>query len=118
MSEDRGILWPDTDERRRATRFGKEPDSDSAVVWQEPGAELLVTVHDESLGGICLVLRDIGPFAVGKTATIVYHTEVMEAIVRNIRPHVEDTFLVGFECHHCQDQTLAGQANCALAADR
>lgn len=93
------LLYGSLEERRQATRFPKEPDVDSAVVWQESGDELLVTVHDESLGGICLVMHDVENFAIGAAAIIVYHSEIMEATVRNSRRQPDNTFLVGFECH-------------------
>lgn len=86
------------DELRQSTRFRKEPGADSAVVWQVRGQEQLVDVYDESLGGICLVLRKVGTFAVGTTATIVYHSDVMEGTVRHIDPQADGTFLIGFEC--------------------
>lgn len=87
------------DDERRGTRFHKEPQTDTAVVWQRPGEELLVSVHDESLGGICIVAPADRTFAIGATATIVYHSDVMEAIVRHVDLQADNTSLVGFECH-------------------
>jgi len=91
---------PDLDpaELRQSTRFRKEPGTDSAIVWQHSGQEQLVDVYDESLGGMCLVLPNAIGFAVGSTATIVYHTDVLEGTVRNVRPQADGTFLVGFQC--------------------
>jgi hypothetical protein len=89
---------PGSDELRAGTRFLKEPDTDSAVVWQQPGGEQLVTVHDESLHGICLVMRDIATFKVGVTATIVYHADVLDGTVRRIEQLPDGMFLVAFAC--------------------
>jgi hypothetical protein len=91
------------DEGRHATRFLKEPGVDSAVVWQRPGEELLVAVHDESLGGICLVIPDGYGYRTGSVATIVYHCDVLEATVRHVDPQGDRTSLVGFECHTLVD---------------
>jgi hypothetical protein len=86
------------EERRQSTRFPKERGADSAVIWQHPGREKLVDVYDESLHGICLVLADLETLKIGSKATIVYHSNVLDAIVRRITPQPDGTFLVGFEC--------------------
>ncbi|MBI3462805.1 MAG: hypothetical protein HY000_07060 [Planctomycetes bacterium] len=86
------------DERRQETRFPKELGSDSAVVWERSGHEMLVCVHDESLHGICLVMSDVAAFKLGTMATIVYHSEVLYGAVRRITPQPDGTYLVGFEC--------------------
>ena len=92
-------IWNTTvDERRRSARFPKEPDTDLAVVWQQPGREMLVYVHDESLHGICLVMTEISTLMVGATAVIVYHSDVLDGTVRRIASQSDGSFLVGFEC--------------------
>lgn len=85
-------------EARAETRFLKEPDTDSAVVWQQIGHEHLVSVHDESLHGICLVMQSVEEFEIGVTATIVYHAEVLDGIVRRVERLSDGMFLVAFEC--------------------
>ena len=92
------LLDVDLKELRQSTRFRKEPGADSAVIWQQPGQERFVDVYDESLGGLCLVMPDVAGFEIGKTATIVYHADVLEGEVRNIHPQADGTFLVGFQC--------------------
>lgn len=87
------------DDLRQGTRFLKDPEVDTAVVWQTPGEALLVGVHDESLSGLCLVMPCDRAFAVGSKATIVYNHEVLEATVRHVTPQAESAALVGFECH-------------------
>ena len=91
-------LTTDFEELRQSTRFPKEPGTDAAVVWQEPGQEHVFEVYDESLGGLCLVMPGIAGFDIGSTATIVYHSDVLEGEVRNIHPQANGTYLVGFRC--------------------
>jgi hypothetical protein len=92
-------IWNTTvDERRQSARFPKEPGADSAVVWQQPGREMLVYVHDESLHSICVVITEVSTLKVGATATIVYHSDVLDGTVRRIASQPDGSFLVGFEC--------------------
>ena len=91
-------LDADCEELRQSTRFRKEPGTDSAIVWQQPGQEHLFDVHDESLGGLCLVMPDVTGFEIGSKATIVYHSDVLEGEVRNIHAQANGTYLVGFRC--------------------
>jgi PilZ domain-containing protein len=92
------LLDTGLDELRQSTRFRKEPGTDSAVIWLKSGQEQLVDVYDESLGGLCLVIPGAAGFNLGSIATIVYHADVLEGTVRNIRPQADGTFLVGFQC--------------------
>lgn len=86
------------DERRRESRFPKEAGVERAVVWQQPGDELLVDVHDESLHGLGLILPDAASFPIGAAATIVYQHEVYDATVRHVERLPSGASLVGFEC--------------------
>jgi hypothetical protein len=85
------------DDLRQSTRFPKEPETDFAVVWQVPGSEFLVEVHDESLTGICLVMADAANFPVGAEAEVVYHATILHGVVRHVTPRGDGTFLVGME---------------------
>lgn len=86
------------EERRQSTRFPKEPGSDFAVFWQTAGEETLVEVHDESLGGLCLVLSRLDELRIGAEVSIVYQRTLLQGIVRHIEPQPDGTFHVGFEC--------------------
>jgi hypothetical protein len=85
-------------ERRESSRFAKEPGTDFAVLWRTPGEEALVEVHDESLGGICVVMADAHGYPLGTEATLVYHNDVLQGRVRHIDRRADGMFLVGFEC--------------------
>jgi hypothetical protein len=86
------------DELRQASRFITEPGACYAAVWQNGGDEILAEVHDESLGGIALILNDVSPFQVGQQAKIAFQHSVMHAIVRHVEPQEDGTYVVGFEC--------------------
>ena len=86
------------DELRSWVRFCKDPDTDFAVILHPDLDELLAEVHDESLGGIGLLLDDATQFPVGKEVEIVYAGELMLSYVRHIEPYPDDRFLVGFQC--------------------
>jgi hypothetical protein len=95
----RSISDYDVDDLRGSTRFRKEPGTDFAVVWQQPGDELLVEVYDESLTGICLVTPDTGRFAVGSEAWLVYHAQTLHGQVRHVTPREDGVVLVGLATH-------------------
>jgi len=59
---------------------------------------LSAEVHDESLGGMGLVLEDATHFCVGQEVEIAYLDSRFKAEVRHVRPHDEGRFLVGFKC--------------------
>jgi hypothetical protein len=86
------------DENRQASRFEQEPGTDFAVIWQTAGEELLVEVHDESLTGLGVIMTDVASYPVGAEATIVYHGSVLHGEVKNLAPHHEGAWLVGWEC--------------------
>lgn len=88
----------DVEERRAYSRFLKDPDDESAVVWQQPGSEQLAAVHDESLQGICLIVGDATTLHVGAAATIVYHAEILDGTVVRVDPLPGKKFLVAFRC--------------------
>ncbi len=87
------------DEHREATRFEQEPGTDFAVIWQVPGEESLVEVHDESLTGLGVFMTDVASYHVGTEATIVYHGSVLHGEVRHIEHFADGTWLVGWKCH-------------------
>ena len=87
------------DEQRTATRFGKEPDSAYAVVHHPEMEAFIAQVHEESLGGIGLILEDPRRFGVGQNVEIAYLDCLLRAVVRHIEPWEEEgTYLVGFQC--------------------
>ena len=87
------------DDRRASTRMPKEPDTDFAAIFSEDGEPLLAEVHDESLGGLCLVLEDVATYPIASEAEILYQSTLLCATVRHIEPRCDGKFLVGFECH-------------------
>lgn len=106
----------DAEERRTCSRFPKDPDDESAVVWRQPGREQLAAVRDESLYGIALIVRDVAEFEIGVTATIIYHAELLDGVVRRIAPWPDGRYLVAFACRRgrcvrCPEPTCANVAD-------
>jgi len=90
-------LYTPVDELRNWTRFSKERGDNFAVIWREGREEILAEVHDESLGGLGVILEDIAGFAVGQEFDLVYAGESMRGHVRHVEPH-DGEYIVGFEC--------------------
>jgi hypothetical protein len=86
------------DEQRRASRFEQSPDEVYAAVWIDGEEAILAEVHDESLGGIGLLL-DIGcGIGLGSVINIVFAGSHYVAQVRHVKPWDHDRVLVGFHC--------------------
>jgi len=95
---------------RQSTRFRKEPGTDFAVIWRQPGEELLAEVYDESLTGICLVLADASHYPIGAEADLIYHATTLHGEVRHVTPQDNGTFLVGLSCERWPPDALAPSA--------
>ncbi len=92
-------------ERRLASRFPREPGTDFAVIWQTLGDEILAEVHDESLTGLGLLLKDLGDLREGSQVDVVYTGSLMRGEVRHIEAQFDGTFLVGLSCERLFPQT-------------
>ncbi len=60
------------EERRKASRFRKEPESSYAVLLHPQREEMLAEVHNESLGGLAVFLAGDSAFAVGQELDVIY----------------------------------------------
>lgn len=87
-----------TDELRSSSRFTKDPASDYASIWYPEEAATAAEVHNESLGGIALVVGDVSHLAIGGEVGIAHVGLLMRAIVRHIQPRPDGRYVVGFEC--------------------
>lgn len=91
------------DELRSATRFPKEDGTDFAVIWHDQCDEMLVEVHDESLGGLAVVVSEPDLFVVGHEVEIIYAGDFFRARVCHIEPYRANRFVVGFACERVMD---------------
>ena len=95
MSEQR----PSTaEELRQATRFERERGTDVAVIWLDEGEERMVDVHDESLGGLGVYVKDPAEYQIGQEINVVYAGAYLRATVRHIGPHPGGDFVMGLRC--------------------
>ena len=85
-------------ERRQSTRYPKDRDTDFAVIWRSEREELLVEVHDESLGGLAVYLHDVAGFEVGQELNVLYEGTMMRASVRHIESKSDGDFVMGLKC--------------------
>lgn len=85
-------------ERRQSTRFEKMPDEDFAAVWRPGDEAALAEVHDESLGGLGLVLDAKCGIGLGCHVQIVYAGGCYLAQARHVEPWRDGQLLVGFQC--------------------
>lgn|GEM_PF-4736850 len=86
------------DERRCASRFLRDPDLEYALLRRLTGETTRVVVHDESLGGLGLLVDRLEGFQLGARAEIVYHGNRLDAMLRHITRQEDGRFLLGFEC--------------------
>jgi hypothetical protein len=73
------------EERRRASRFGRNEDADFASLELPSGEEVIAMVFDESLGGISLFADAAWPLAVGSVVKIAYAGSIFTATVKHMR---------------------------------
>ena len=86
------------DEQRRATRFEKDPDSEFAAVWLSPHDEILAEVHDESLGGLGLLVDDASKMRPGVAAHVVYLGRLYHCMIRHVERQASGLWIVGMSC--------------------
>ncbi|MCA9198788.1 MAG: PilZ domain-containing protein [Planctomycetales bacterium] len=102
--ENRNLYLP-VDEQRQATRFPYAEGTKVAAVWREPGDELLVDVHDESLGGLGIIVDSTLGLEVGSCLNVIFAGEYMDGEVRHIE-QIGDRYLVGLRCQKVIDKKL------------
>ena len=95
---------PLAEELRGATRFRQEPKTAFATIRHSVGASLRVEIYDESLFGICLVMADTRGLSVGDEIELTYASTAMQATVKHVTPHKEESFLVGLATRPMIDQ--------------
>jgi len=83
------------DERRNSMRFGKESGMDYAAIVAPSNRAGAIEVHDESLGGLGLVITDPGSFAVGDPIEVDYANSLLRGTVRHITPRGDGTYVLG-----------------------
>ncbi len=86
------------DELRQSTRYLQEPQTEYAVIWRTAGAEILAEVHDESLGGLGLIIPQSVEMQVGDEWEIVYLSRVYRGVVKHVQPPSDGSRIVGFQC--------------------
>ncbi len=86
------------DDRRQSMRFPKEPEADFATIWFPPSMEMIAEVHDESLGGLGLLVPDAARFYLEQEVGMVYSGDLMKAVVRHIESRADGRYLIGFSC--------------------
>jgi hypothetical protein len=85
-------------ENRNATRFPKEPNSEFAAIWYPKELAADVEVHDESLGGLGVIVATGEAFSVGMELGIVYVGEMLRAFVVHIQPLEDGRARLGLQC--------------------
>jgi hypothetical protein len=96
-SNSRDSYIPRVGERRQASRFERDEDMDFVIIWREPGEEHLVQVHDESLTGLGILVKDTLGLQVGSVVHVIYAGENLEGEVRHITKRPDDKYLIGLK---------------------
>lgn len=86
------------DERRDSTRFQHDEGMEFAAIWLETGEEILAEVHDDSLGGLGILLEDSFGFQPGSDVQVVYAGEHLQGKVRHITMQSDGRHMIGLEC--------------------
>ena len=87
-----------TDERRKATRFQKEPATEYVVLWGPDNLKLTAEVHNESLGGIAVLLTAPANLPVGTPLRLTYAGDSMQAVVRHSELLPDGRQRLGLQC--------------------
>lgn len=85
-------------DRRQWSRFKAEPGTHFAAIWDGEGTETVAEVCNESLGGICLRLKEDATLEVGQRFRIAYAGEILVGTVRHVQRQADGTLRAGFEC--------------------
>ncbi len=85
------------EERRHASRFGRDEETEFAAVWLTPSEEVIVPVCDESLGGLSLLIDDPSRLSVGGEVGIAYAESFFRATVVHLRARGDGKYVVGFK---------------------
>jgi len=86
------------EERREATRFGKDPDGSHALLLCSEAEPRLAEVHDESLTGLGLLVEDAAGLEIRGARGVVYLSQVLEGTVRHIERIDDRRYLIGLSC--------------------
>lgn len=74
------------------------PDDDFAAVWRPGEDPVLAEVHDESTGGIALLMQADCGAGLGQKLCIAYAGTYYEGRIRHVETHASGRLLVGFRC--------------------
>ena len=87
------------DERRDSTRFPKDSGMDFATIIHPESCAGHVEVHDDSLGGLGILVSDPATFDLGVRLEMVYAGSHLSGTVRHVTKQPSGDYLVGIDCH-------------------
>jgi hypothetical protein len=91
-------MYLPTDERRKATRFEKEPGTEYVTLRAPCGREIVGEVQNESLGGMAVLLSDGRGLSVGSELRVSYAGDTLQAIVRHLELLADGRIRLGIDC--------------------
>lgn len=91
------------EEKRNSTRFMREEGSDFAIILMDDGSELNVEVHDESLGGLGVIVNDAQDFQPGSQVKVFYAGDHFLGEVRHINIQSDGRYVIGLSCDRIKD---------------
>jgi hypothetical protein len=98
LAEKNPPFYLPTDERRQATRFDKEPGTESVTLRTSTGKEIVAEVQNESLGGMAVLLAQANELTVGTELRISYAGDSLRAIVRHRESLPDGRIRLGLDC--------------------
>ena len=87
-----------TDERRKATRFQKEPATELVVLWGPENQQYTAEVQNESLGGLAVLLATAADLPVGTQLRLCYAGDSLCAVVRHVELLPDGRQRLGLKC--------------------
>ena len=90
------------DDRRQATRFNREPETEFVEIRPPSGQPIQAEVRDESLGGLAVIVAASECLPIGLECQLVYAGDHLDAVVRYALPLQDGRYRLGLQC--CADR--------------
>ena len=97
-SRSKDALLTTRDERRNASRFGRDHHTEHAIVFAESKDGILADICDESLGGLGMYVDQRFALVPGQAIEIAYRGDRLRGRVCHVQSTLDGRLRVGVEC--------------------
>lgn len=93
------------DERRNASRFGRDHHTEHAVLFAQSNEGILADVFDESLGGLGMYVDQRISLVPGQSVEVSYRGDRLEGRICHVQATLDGRLRVGIECRPVTDSS-------------